>query len=131
MDMEITFPGGKKVEAAWKAHRILTDQPVKEGGEGLAPAPFDLFLASIGTCGAYYVLAFCQTRKLSTDGIRVTLTLEKEPKKKMISRVELRIHLPADFPEKYRDAVVKAALHCAVAKHLDAPPVIEVRAVTD
>ena len=130
MDMEITFPGGKKVEAAWKEYRILTDQSLKDGGEGSAPAPFDLFLASIGTCGAYYVLAFCQARKIPTGGVRVTLTVEMDPKKKMISRVELRIHLPADFPEKYRDAVVKAARHCAVAKHLDDPPAIEVQAVT-
>jgi ribosomal protein S12 methylthiotransferase accessory factor len=130
MDMEITFPGGKKVEAVWKGHRILTDQPVKDGGEDSGPAPFDLFLASIGTCGAYYVLAFCHARKLSVDGVRVTLTLAKDAKKKMVSRVDLRIHLPASFPEKYKDAVVKAARHCAVAKHLKDPPAIEVEAVT-
>ncbi|MHC4777916.1 MAG: OsmC family protein, partial [Planctomycetota bacterium] len=74
MEIQITFPGGKKVEAQLKEYRILTDQPVKEGGEGSAPAPFDLFLASIGTCGAYYVLTFCQTRKIPTEGLAVTLT---------------------------------------------------------
>ncbi|MHC5036454.1 MAG: OsmC family protein [Planctomycetota bacterium] len=128
MDLEMRFPGGKKVEARMKDHVVLTDQTPKDGGEGAAPAPFDLFVASIGTCSAYYVLSFCQTRNIPLEGLRVTLSTEKDPKKKLLSRIELRIHLPSTFPEKYRDAVVKAAKFCAVSKHLYDPPVIEVKA---
>ncbi|HDJ23793.1 MAG TPA: osmotically inducible protein OsmC, partial [Candidatus Aminicenantes bacterium] len=61
-EMKISFPGGLRVVAHYKGLVIETDQPVYAGGEGRAPAPFDLFLASIGTCAAYYVLAFCQQR---------------------------------------------------------------------
>ena len=50
MDMQISFSGGKKVDATYKGFTIKTDQPKDEGGNGTAPEPFSLFLASIGTC---------------------------------------------------------------------------------
>ncbi|MCK5331318.1 MAG: osmotically inducible protein OsmC, partial [Candidatus Marinimicrobia bacterium] len=62
MDMKITFPGGKKINAEYNGQIIKTDQAVASGGNGSAPEPFDLFLASIGTCAGIYVLGFCQQR---------------------------------------------------------------------
>jgi ribosomal protein S12 methylthiotransferase accessory factor len=44
----------------------------------------------------------------------------------MVERISLEIQLPADFPEKYRDSVVRAAELCTVKKHLERPPAIEV-----
>ncbi|MGB9894062.1 MAG: OsmC family protein, partial [Candidatus Saccharicenans sp.] len=58
----VTFEGNLRVKAEYKGLSILTDQPVYAGGDGSAPAPFDLFLASIATCAGYYVLAFCRQR---------------------------------------------------------------------
>ena len=58
MNMKITFPGGKKVNAIYKDFIITTDQSKKEGGEGTSPEPFSLFLASIGTCTGIYILDF-------------------------------------------------------------------------
>ena len=58
MEMEISFPGGKKVDSHFKGFTIRTDQPEKAGGEGTAVSPTELFLASIGTCAGYFALAF-------------------------------------------------------------------------
>ncbi|MCX6302628.1 MAG: hypothetical protein NTW82_10635 [Bacteroidia bacterium] len=57
--MEITFEGGKVVTAHTQGHSIKTDQPVDNGGSNSAPSPYDLFLASIGTCAGVYVKSFC------------------------------------------------------------------------
>ena len=125
--MEIVFPGGRRVDALYGEHVIKTDQKKKHGGEGTAPPPFDLFLASLGTCAGIYVLDFCQARDIPTDGAKILLNVERNPKKRMLSKVTLDIVLPPEFPEKYRRAVMKAAELCAVTKHLQEPPVIEVR----
>ena len=69
MDMQISFPGGKRVDANYKGFSIATDQPVKEGGDGSAPEPFSLFLASMGTCAGVYVLYFCEERRIDTQEI--------------------------------------------------------------
>jgi putative redox protein len=61
-EIKVTFPGGLRVDAEYKGFVIKTDQPVKHGGSGTAPAPFDLFLASIAACAGFYVVAFCRER---------------------------------------------------------------------
>jgi ribosomal protein S12 methylthiotransferase accessory factor len=118
MLMEIYFDGNKKVNARYNGNIIKTDQPVEAGGEASAPAPFDLFLASIGTCAGIYVKSFCDQRGIPTDKIRITQEMEYNFTKRLISKVKLDINLPNDFPEKYKDAVVNAANLCAVKKHL-------------
>jgi putative redox protein len=126
-DMEIYFPGGKKVYADYKGFTIETDQPVAAGGEGSAPAPFDLFMASIGTCAGIYLLAFLEQRGLATAEAGVSMIREVDPQTGLVSRIRLDLHLPADFPEKYRDAVVRAVEQCAVKRHLNQPPAFDVR----
>ncbi len=128
--MKITFEGKKKIIADFNGHRIVTDQPVRGGGDGSAPAPFDLFLASIGTCAGIYVKSFCDQRGISTEGISLEQEMKFNPQTHLISDLEIRILLPADFPEKYKDAVVNSANLCAVKRHLHNPPNMSVIAVT-
>ena len=45
--LRVSFPGGKRVDAEWGSRVIRTDQSVAHGGNGTAPEPFDLFLASL------------------------------------------------------------------------------------
>jgi ribosomal protein S12 methylthiotransferase accessory factor len=66
---------------------------------------------------------------LSTDGIQLVQRMEADPRTGMIARVDLDIQVPAEFPEKYRDALVRAASQCAVKKHLESPPSFQVRTV--
>ena len=124
--MSITFPGGVAVEANFEGTTIRTDQPEKYGGGGTAPAPFELFLASIGTCAGYYALRFCQERKISTDGLDLSMTWERSPETKLIVLIRIAMTLPPGFPEKYRTAIVRAADQCTVKKHLVDAPSIEV-----
>ena len=126
-DMEIYFPGGKRVYADYKGFTVETDQPVLAGGEGSAPAPFDLFMASIGTCAGIYLLAFLQKRGLASDEAGVSMSREVDPETGLVSHIRLDLHLPADFPEKYRDAVVRVVEQCAVKRHLHQPPTFDVR----
>ncbi len=127
MNMDITFPGGKRVDASFGEFVVQTDQPWQGGGEGSAPTPFALFLASIGTCAGIYVLGFCQQRHIPTDGIRIHQDLEFSPLSRLVQRVNLTIHLPADFPEQYAPALVRSAELCAVKKHLENPPEFNVQ----
>jgi putative redox protein len=130
MEMAITFPGGARVDATFGPHTVRTDQPARGGGDDSAPSPFQLFLASIGTCAGIYVLGFCRQRGLPTDGIRLTQRLRVDPATGMVAAIDIDIQVPPEFPEKYRDALVRSAEQCAVKKHLEAPPRFSVRTVT-
>ena len=126
MEMEITFPGGARVDAALDGFVIQTDQPPSDGGEGSAPTPFSLFLASIGACAGIYVLSFCRHRGISTENIRIRQRVAGDLEKQKVHSVTLDILLPPDFPAKYARAVARMAEMCAVKKHLDDPPTFKV-----
>lgn len=126
MDMKIHFPGGKKVTADFGGFKVMTDQPVAEGGAGSAPSPFDLFLASIVTCTGYYVLSFCQRNNIPTENMRLTTSIKRNQETHRVENVHIDIHVPKNFPEKYTNAVIKAAESCTVKKHLEYPPAIHV-----
>ena len=126
MEMIIDFPGGARVDAHFGPYTVYTDQPPQGGGEGSAPTPFALFLASMGTCAGIYVLGFCKQRGLSTDGIRIVQRMHTNPVTGMVGQVDLEIQVPSSFPEKYRPSLVRSAELCAVKKHFENPPAFEI-----
>jgi ribosomal protein S12 methylthiotransferase accessory factor len=121
--MTVSFPGGRQVAAHYNGFAILTDQGTDSGGDGAAPEPYDLFLASIATCAGYYVLRFCSERNLPVDGLKVVQSWQRDERKRL-SHILLQIEVPPEFPEKYRPALVRAADICAVKRTLQDPPEI-------
>lgn len=124
--MEITFEGGKVVTAHSHGHKIRTDQPLDNGGGNTAPAPFDLFLASIGTCAGIYVKSFCDNRHIPTDKIKIIQKTEFSKETGLPVDITLDIQLPADFPEKYKASVISVAELCKVKKSIASPPVFKI-----
>ncbi|MCD6194037.1 MAG: OsmC family protein [Candidatus Aminicenantes bacterium] len=130
-EMRIIFNGDQKVIAEYKGFRIETDQPIYAGGQGSVPAPFDLFLASIGTCAGYYVFAFCRQRNLPLEDVYVTLKTIINREAKRIDKIVIEVHLPEGFPDKYNQAILKAIDQCAVKKHIVESPEFELKTVKD
>jgi ribosomal protein S12 methylthiotransferase accessory factor len=126
MDIEVSFPGGKRVDARVGSHVVHTDQPVGSGGDDSAPGPFDLFLASIATCAGIYMLGFCQSRGLATAGLSLRQSLVPDPETGLPRAIRLEVTFPDDLPEKYRPALLRAAESCKVKKTIAALPHVEV-----
>jgi ribosomal protein S12 methylthiotransferase accessory factor len=126
MGIRITFPEGMKVVAEFEnGLSVATDQPPDYGGEGSAPSPFDLFLASLGTCAGVYVLGFCRHRGIPTEGLALRQWMEytdTDDGKKRLAKVGMEITAPSGFPEKYQSALIRTAELCAVKKALMDPP---------
>jgi len=124
-DMVVTFPGNKKVRAQYKGITIDSDQSKSHGGDGSAPPPFDLFLASIANCSATYIIYFCEKRDIPLDNIRLVQKMEMNEKTRMIEKIRLIVELPEDFPEKYREPLLKTVDLCTVKKHIINAPEFE------
>jgi ribosomal protein S12 methylthiotransferase accessory factor len=129
-DIEVSFPGGKRVDARVGGFVVHTDHPVELGGEASAVAPFDLFLAALATCAGLYVLVFCQARGIPTEGLALRQRVDLDPTTKLPSRIRMELRLPASFPEKYRVAIVRAAEGCKVKKTIATGPAVEVIATS-
>lgn len=124
VNVKMGFPGGRKVAAKVGDHVVLTDQPRSNGGDDEAPSPYSLFLASIGTCVGFYALAFCQSRRLSTEGMEVTGSFRTE--NGTLVGGELHVRPPDHFPVKYRDALVRSVEQCSVKRSIQSQPDIRV-----
>jgi putative redox protein len=126
MDIRVRFPGGKRVDALLGDRVVATDQPLDLGGEDTAPAPFDLFLASIATCAGIYVLGFCQARGIPTEELGLRQHVTYDPESHLPLHVKLQLELPPTFPDKYRSAILRAAERCKVKQTIAAQPSFEI-----
>jgi ribosomal protein S12 methylthiotransferase accessory factor len=125
MKIPVHFPGGLCVSAKLGRHVVTTDQPEQSGGGDSAPAPFELFLASLATCAGIYALRFCQAREIPTQGLAIELeTVEAERRK--ITGIRITVRPPEGFPDRYRAALERAVDQCAVKRHLIDPPRFEI-----
>ena len=122
MEMIIDFPGGAKVDAAFMGFRVQTDQPTLGGGDNTAPTPFQVFLASLGTCAGIFVLGFCRQRGLPTEGIRLIQRIDFNRVSHLLDAVEIEIQVPPSFPQKYHEALVRSADQCLVKRVIENPP---------
>ena len=126
MEMIIDFPGGARVDAHFRGHDLPTDQPAGGGGVDSAPTPFELFLASIGTCAGIYILGFCRQRGLPTEGIRIVQHNNFNALNGMVDKIDLEIQVPPTFPKQYHEALIRSADLCKVKKTLEHPPKFEI-----
>lgn len=120
--LNVHFPGGKKVNVETGGFLIETDQCLKAGGEASAPEPFDLFLSSMAACSGIFALNFCQSRNLSTEGLSLSMDWERDSKPPRAARACFRLKLPENFPDKYRNSIVKAMDLCTVKYYIHNPP---------
>ena len=122
MAVEVTFPGGRRVDAKVGGFTVSADKSVEEGGAGGAPSPFDLFLASLATCAGMNVVYFFEHRKLSPKDVKMVVHVDYDDEGYMAKKITTEVILPADFPEEYRERLVRAVDACYVKKHvLNAP----------
>ena len=120
--MEVTFDGGKVISAHINGHVVKTDQPILGGGLNSAPTPFDLFLASIGTCAGIYVKGFCDQRQIPAENIKIIMTNSIDEKTGLPTEIIIDIQLPIDFPDKHKDSVINVAELCKVKKSIALQP---------
>jgi uncharacterized OsmC-like protein len=128
MAIDVSFSGGKRVDARIGDMLVPTDQSKENGGEETAPEPFQLFLASIATCAGIYALEFCKLREIETDGMLLTMSCEFDEKTHACERLNIDLKLPAGFPEKYKKAIVRSMDLCSVKRHLVHPPEFVIKA---
>lgn len=119
MEILVDFPGGARVDARIRQHIVKTDQPKSGGGDDSAPSPFEVFLASLGTCAGVYILGFCRQRNLPAEGIRIVQRVHAD-------KIELEIQVPPSFPKQYHSALIRSAELCKVKKTLENPPQFEI-----
>jgi ribosomal protein S12 methylthiotransferase accessory factor len=124
-EFTVHLPGGRRAETTIRGHRLLTDQPLDNGGDDAAPTPYEFLLASVGTCVAVTLQGFAAKRALPVEGTTVKQSMRYDDAG-LLQAVDLEVTLPPDYPEKYREAALRAAGECSVKKAIAASPTFTV-----
>lgn len=122
----VTWEGGVRFTADIRGHKVSVDQPPQGGGQDTAPMPLELLPASLGTCVALFVQQFLVTRGIDATGLQVEVAAQGAPNPHRIGRFEVTVNIPGGVPEKYKDAVKRAAEGCTVHHTLSHLPEIAV-----
>lgn len=122
MTMLVTFRGGTRYDITSGTHRIVTDQPVENGGQNAGMSPVELFVGSMSSCVGYFVGRYCDRHHISTQGLSVEAdwTMAEQPHR--VGHITLTIHLPHRLTAEQRERLLKVAHGCTVHQSLAVAP---------
>jgi putative redox protein len=108
----VTHEGGLRFGIQIRSHRILVDQPERAGGEDAGPTPLELIAASLGSCVSLYVHQFCESRGLSSEGLRVEVDSIGASNPGRIGELTVRVWPPAELPAHAAALLERVARSC-------------------
>ncbi|MGA8111222.1 MAG: OsmC family protein [Acidobacteriaceae bacterium] len=128
MAMEVTVQhlGAVQFEIRARQHKVVSDQPAENHGFDEGMTPPELFLASLGSCAAFYAAEFLRQKGLATEGTRVKVTADKVPNPVRIDNIRIEVELPMACEERDRAGVDRAVHRCLIHNTLLQPPTMEV-----
>ncbi len=128
MEINVEHLGSLQFQMNTRGHRIVSDQPVEQGGYDEGMTPPELFLASLGSCAGYYATQYLRKHKLAAEGtfLRVTCDKVKEPVPRM-DNFKIEIEAPVELSAKHREGLHEAVEHCLVHNTLLHTPNISIQ----
>lgn len=124
MQAEVSFPSSTRIQARSKGLTVEVGPPPDHGGDPEAYGPFDILLCSLATCTGFQVAEFLRQREFDTSTAGVRIHAERGEASHLLENISIEIGVPAGFPAKYHDALVRAAGLCFIKQQLGQKPEI-------
>ncbi|HMJ44100.1 MAG TPA: alpha/beta fold hydrolase [Pseudolabrys sp.] len=121
--------GGKfQQEILTGPHRLLADEPIKQGGLDSGPGPYDFLLAGLGACTSMTIRLYADFKKIPLDNVSVRLSHGKihakdcetcDTKVSMVDHIDRAITLEGVLDAEQRKKLMEIADKCPVHKTLE------------
>jgi len=118
-EIVVSIPGPGRADADFGDFVVRTDHPGDDRADGPVE-PWFLFLASVGTCAAAFVAAWCREEGLPAEGLRLVQREVRDGD--LVRGFEIEIRTPPGFPPGREADLVRAAGECTVKRVLEAGP---------
>jgi len=113
LQVDVRHLGGVRFEADARGHRIISDQPIANGGQDTGMTPPEFLLASVATCAGYYAAEYLKLRGIPMGGMAVRVEADKAANPARLASFHIEVTVPA-LPEAHRDGVLKAVKKCLI-----------------
>lgn len=110
-----------------ESHQFPSDEPIRAGGSNLGPTPYDLLLASLGSCTSMTLRMYANQKKLNVTKIDVQLRHDRVHNEdcqncidgKFVQDVIYReLTIEGDLTEQQRQRMLEIADRCPVHRTL-------------
>lgn len=126
MKLTVVYHGGTRFDITNGKHRIITDQPIEDGGQDAGMSPVELFVGSVAGCVGYFVGRFCARHNISREGLTIDAewTMAEGPHR--VGTIDLAIHLPHRITPEQKERLLKVAHGCTVHQSLAVAPSVTI-----
>lgn len=121
MNLTVAYHSGARYDITSGKHRVVTDQPIEDGGQDAGMRPVELFVGALASCVGYFVGRYCDRHQISTKGLRVEAewTMAEQPHR--VGQVTLAIQLPHRVTAEQSEQLLKVANGCTAHQSLSVP----------
>ena len=130
MEVLIEHLGAVQFEIKARQHTLISDQPVENKGYDEGMTPPELFLASLGSCAAFYAVDYLKRNELSQEGCRVRVTADKAKAPARLDNFHIEVELAESLTEEQVKGVDEAVHRCLIHNTLLHPPKMDVEIKT-
>jgi uncharacterized OsmC-like protein len=129
MEVIVEHLGAVQFEIKARQHTLISDQPAENYGYDEGMTPPELFLASLGSCAAFYAVEYLKRNHLE-EGCKVRVRADKAKAPARLDNFRIEIEVPAELNNDQLKGVDQAVHRCLIHNTLLQPPTmsIEVKA---
>jgi len=128
-DMKLTaaFHGGMRYDITSGKHRVVTDQPIEDGGHDAGMSPVELFVGSVASCVGHFVGRFCERHHIPREGLTVDAEWQMAEGPHRVGQINLAIHIPHRIAPDLKDKLLKVAHGCTVHQSVAVAPNVSIK----